>query len=831
MMPSDTMTVRKFLNDVKGTEFEKDYFSLFGLDQQVTLPYETSYRLLRVALLLLNSDDVHLQALGYRIVLRYANATSTYIPLHDVALAKGLIPVTKFIKEQHSVQNTQDNFSSLLEAAHIESFRLKDIYLTDGQKKMNAFHFENGGSVAIIAPTSYGKSEMFISRLKQGDYNSACIIVPTKALLSQTLKRLIAADVHELDYRLISHPDMYTNNVNKMICVVTQERLLRLMKKSDDILFDIVMIDEAHNLFESTDRAMLLAYVILILRKRNPDISLGFYSPFVADVTNLRLKHTEYGLHSFTVNESIKSEQFFIVENKDAEGILHYYDQFWNSLITLEATPGLKDIDFVFRYSGRKNIVYVNRPRDIEDIAMNMASELDSGDTVPTELEEVVNAVSDLFHEDYNLLECIRKGIAYHHGAMPDLVRLYVEYIFSSFDEFRYIIATATLLEGVNLPADKMFILSNMKGPRKLSPAQFKNLIGRVCRFSEIFSSQQGSLELLEPKIYLLNGTYTRSDANLENFLRDTAKVTKTINDDISNTMIKPDDELSSDEQNILQKKLEYLENIEPNTVKVENIRYATTPIGICCYRNCITEFDIFDNEEAITEALDHYNGHPPIDNTDDLLTVIYDLFLDNVTFTDKQQHDYRAFLRLTNLDARRFYAMFLSWRQRGSSYRLMITSFLNYWGQIEDPVIYVGTKWGDVKRNDTDLIPAYINVSEKTTAERVNYAIKKIKEEQDFVDNTLLRYVEVLYDMKMMDDDFYQRIKYGTNNPVIICLLKNGFSIDLARVITADIYDEFVYVDVDTDEVIISGEIEGAMVLNNENKVLIFEARFHINA
>ena len=831
-MPQDAMTIRKFLNDVRETDFKHSYLSLYSSDLQCPLSYDTTYRLLRIALLLLNSEDSHLQALGYRIVLRYGNATRDYKPLYDVALAKDLIPVTKFIESHYQgLGATGDDFASLLSTAHMESFRLEDIYLTSGQKQMMAFHSERNDSLAVIAPTSYGKSQMLISRLLESDYNNACIIVPTKALLSQTVKRLIAANVHELDYRLLSHPDMYTDPIDKMICVFTQERLLRLLKKGDGIQFDIVMVDEAHNLLESTDRAMLLAYVLLILKKRNPDVVTNFYSPFVADPDNLRLKHAQYDLQSLSVTENIKSEKFFIIENKGSEGTLHFYDQFLNIFVERGSSPGLDDAELVILYQGSKNIVYLNKPRDVEDIALKMSEARQNRSEVPPELQEIVTAVSDLFHEDYSLLECIRKGIVYHHGAMPDLVRLYVEYVFSKFDEFQHIIATSTLLEGVNLPADRMFILNNMKGPRYLSPAQFRNLVGRVCRFSEIFNETHGSLDLLEPEIYLLNGDYTRSGANLQTFLRKSARIDKTIKDNVANTLIKPDEELSEDEQAVLQEKLEYLENIEPNTIAAENVRYATTPIGKRCYVNCITEFDIFDNEDALSSALSSYADRDPIDNSEDLLNAINNIFLDSVIFTDKQRRDYRAFLRLSQAAARRFYAMFLSWRQRGSSYKFMIQSYLRYWETIEDPIIYVGSRWGEKKRTDDDFVPAYIDISEKTTAERVNIAIKKIKEEQDFVDNTLLRYVEVLSDLELLDINFYQRIKYGTNNPTLICLLKNGFSIDLARVITSNRYTDYVRIDTTSDEVFVSAGIEEDMTQNRENRVLIFEIRFHINA
>ena len=44
------------------------------------------------------------------------------------------------------------------------------------------------------------------------------------------------------------------------------------------------------------------------------------------------------------------------------------------------------------------------------------------------------------------------------------------------------------------------FILDNKKGKGKLRPEAFKNLIGRVCRFSEIFNPSTGGLEMLEQR-------------------------------------------------------------------------------------------------------------------------------------------------------------------------------------------------------------------------------------------------------------------------------------------------------------------------------------------
>lgn len=830
-MPVETITIRKLQKDIRGTTFLNDYLELY--DNTQPIDDSLAHKLLRVALLLLNFGDDHVKALGYRIILRYSNLSGDYQPLFDIALAKNLIPVSKFIAAAAGGIHGFSDFKALLTSAHMDAFRSGGIYLTEGQREMSRFSRNTADSLAIIAPTSYGKSELLIARLQKQDYKNACIIVPTKALLSQTVKRLIDSGIQDLGYRLLSHPDMYKPGIGKMICVFTQERLLRLLVLDEHISFDLAMIDEAHNLLDGSDRSILLSYVLLILEKRQRAVLFNFYSPFIANARNLTLKHSLYKLSHITVDENVKSERFFLVENKDREGVRLYYDQFFDVLHKLDSVPNANDERVIFRHQGLKNIIYLNRPRDIETVARRMLSELalEAPITQGGELSEIVKAISDLFHEDYNLLDCLQKGIVFHHGAMPDLVRLYVEHIFSHFDEFRHIIVTSTLLEGVNLPADRMFILSNMKGRRSLSPAQFKNLVGRVCRFREIFDRDSGSMKLLEPEIYLINGQYMRNGADLKGFLRRCVRVGKTIEDEIENAFIKDDSLLSDEEKEALKSSIEYLENIEPDTIDAQDVRYAQTEIGQSCYRNYVTEFDVYGNEATLAKALSFYDEAPQIDNSDDLIAAIHRIFLDTITFTEKQQRDHGALFRLKEHAARNFYSMFMTWREKGSSYRFMITSYLKYWERVLDPIIYVGTRWGERKRNENDFAASYVDISAKSSAEQVNLAIKKIKEEQDFVDNVLLKYVEVLNDLELLEPTFYQRVKYGTNNPTMICLLKNGFSIELARLVAAPPYKNFLKIDVTTDTVLLARDIEQAMTDNRENRLLIFEVHFHINA
>lgn len=52
----------------------------------------------------------------------------------------------------------------------------------------------------------------------------------------------------------------------------------------------------------------------------------------------------------------------------------------------------------------------------------------------------------------------MNNGVVYHHGGMPENVRLYVEMLFSKIEEIKYVVTTSTLLQGVNIPAEKIFL-------------------------------------------------------------------------------------------------------------------------------------------------------------------------------------------------------------------------------------------------------------------------------------------------------------------------------------------------------------------------------------
>lgn len=144
--------------------------------------------------------------------------------------------------------------------------------------------------------------------------------------------------------------------------------------------------------------------------------------------------------------------------------------------------------------------------------------------------------------------------------------------------------------------------------------------------------------------------------------------------------------------------------------------------------------------------------------------------------------------------------------------------------------MVYIGEKWGEIKRNPNDFKTLYVDLREKNNTQRINLAILKIKEEQDFVEFNLLKYIDILAELDLVDLEFYDRIRYGSADKRIITLLKNGFSIELAKCVTKTEYSNFISINPDSDEIIIQRQLIIEMELNAENSILLFEIRFHIS-
>jgi len=530
-MSKKNLTIR----DIRDSDIRNIYEKLI-LNQ--SLNDKEKIALLKLAIIFINENDIYVKNFGYRILLIYSNIYKEYKILYDIAINQGFIPISKFIDNYIYNNVSNDSFFNNFTSSFMENFKQGDMYLTYEQKKLNLFLDEyEDSTLSIIAPTSYGKSNIIIETIKENQTKKICVIVPSKALLEQTKRRIFDAKVLSKELKIITHPEMYNKNLaNNIIAVLTQERLLRLLKENESLYFDTLFVDEAHNILNNDDRNMLLASTIIILNKRNPSIKLKFLTPFLMDSKNLKLVYTNYQIKEFKINEYIKSERLYVIDFRpNKEKKLQLYDQFLNHFFDLEHESDTT-INFIQDYSLSKNIIYFNRPILIEEFTRDFIKQLD--EVSSEKIEQICQELKKHLHKDYYLIDAIKHGVIYHHGSVPSYIRLYIEHLFKNEDLIRYIVTSSTLMEGVNIPAETLFLLQVKKGRSNLTPSQFKNLVGRVSRFSEVFSSNKKDMSLLEPKIFLIGSNYYDKNGNLEKFIQTCMKVDKKIVDDSKNPLL-----------------------------------------------------------------------------------------------------------------------------------------------------------------------------------------------------------------------------------------------------------------------------------------------------
>ena len=867
----------QLMRSIQDTDFFVCYKKLITNNYQ-DLTENEKFLLLKFAVIFLNYGEKELEKFGYKIILSYSNLFNNYVPLYDIAINKNYIPVAKLIESKYSgSEDFEQSFHKLLMFAYKENFKHtcnnEEMYHSLGQKRQYLFS-KNDKNFIIVAPTSYGKSELIIHKVEDNLDKNVCIIVPTKSLLAQTRKNLIKnPTILKSQSKIITHPDMLSDISKSFIAVLTQERLLRLLQKHADLNFDIVLIDEAHNLIENDSREILTIQDLKILKKRNNSIKFYYFTPFLVEPQNLKIFPDE-DLLVDKIHEFIKVEKYFVFDLVSGNKVLKIYDQFINDFFDLKSLTAINNsFDFIEIYAANKNIIYVNRPKHVEEFSASIQNTIE----VSEEIKKVQKALKEFLHQDYNLIKTIENGVVYHHGKMPENVRLYVEDAFSKIEEIKYIVTTSTLLQGVNIPAEKIFLIDTKKGLGNLNAAQFKNLSGRICRFSEVFDKESGSLTLLEPEVYIIKSEFSDSRANIEKFLQERVRDNKIIIDEIDNPIIKQNlTQLNEGEKKIVKEAEEYQENIEEGSSILNNLRIVESKIAKECFKNNIHDFDIFENEEILNKNLEE-NTLEKITTSKELINTISNVFINNIKFkyeecgklkkkngkpykengywaertdgtycgrqkghyVDKNceycRTDKLEFIRLKEEKAQNFYEMFLNWRSRTVSYSEMISVITRYWNKLPlyaKRLVYVGTTWGEIKKqwdgSSGGWKKLYVDLTNKTDKEIINLSIVKIKEEQDFVDYRIIPYVEILNNLKLIEQSFYEKIKYGTDDEEMIKMLKEGFSIELAKTIKNGDYSDYINM---FDTLKVEGGIIQKMKENNENEILIFEIGYYITS
>lgn len=341
------------------------------------------------------------------------------------------------------------------------------------------------------APTSMGKSfmmRMFIKKqVMDGAKQNFALIVPTKALINEVSSKIIG-DLKDLlkerNYRVLTAASSNAMDEQRNhIFVLTPERLLYMMISNPKIKLDYLFIDEAHKISAKDKRSAFYYKIVDMLAMQSPQPHFIFASPNIPN-PEVFLDLVQYGecaeKNMLASSYAPVSQLKYMIDFVDLE-VLSYNSRkrTFSHLTKIRDNAKLRD---VVSYVGKdsQNIVYCSSKNNAIQFARDYA-DLFKEPLKNKDLDALAKDIRDEVHGDYYLAELVEKGIAYHIGYLPTDIRMRLEELYRD-GLIKTIFCTSTLIEGVNLPADNLFITSYKSGLAKFSEVDFKNLIGRVGR-------------------------------------------------------------------------------------------------------------------------------------------------------------------------------------------------------------------------------------------------------------------------------------------------------------------------------------------------------------
>ena len=671
----------------------------------------------------------------------------------------------------------------------------KDMYFFHPQKYIYK-HF-NDLAFSYSGPTSMGKSllmRMFIKdKIANNVKGNFAILIPTKALISEISSNII----HDLkgvqkdkNYRVVtSAGSILLTQDHNFVFVMTPERFLYLLIENPKIDISYLFIDEAHKISSKKERSAVYYKITDMLSKRAVKPQVVFASPNIPN-PDVYLPLAPYfndtgsRVEKFRTSYSPVSQLKYMLDCFSGEAKV--LDNYTNKLIDLPfRSIGSTSLTEIITYIGglhtsKQTLVYFSS----KDKAIKAACEY--ADTLPTtqekQLLELATEIEKEIHSDYYLVKVLRKGVAYHVGYLPAAYRDKIEKLFKD-KVITHLFCTSTLLEGVNLPADNLIITSISNGG-KMTPIEFKNLIGRVGRISfnlygnafvvryEEKTQAKEIEELLqakvEPQELSVTKALTRNQRKqiVNDLLKGTTQFTKYPQSQTDENqafarkmglMLLKD--ILDDHHSLVRKDFEPF--LDTQTVKQIKEKFGTKPLQ--------QEDNIFtsvDQAISLSEYIAQGNDYPDPSDYNGLVAFLGDLYR-----IFKWQY-YEKKKELANRNMLRFYAVIISQWVNGYGLKSIIEQSIEHHKSNPDPFFInnVKTVYNDSVEHRNAVITRVLGIIENIVLFKIaNYF------------NSFSAEYKRQHNGKSPRHDWYEYVEYGSTNKLNILLQRSGFSREIS--------------------------------------------------
>jgi hypothetical protein len=315
----------------------------------------------------------------------------------------------------------------------------------------------NGNNLAIIAPTSFGKSFIIDAFIALKQPKNIAIIVPTIALTDETRRRLQSK--FSKKYKIITTSEVELSEKN--IFIFTQEKALHYVNKIAEL--DMLVVDEFYKASADFDKQRSTSLLNIILKLGKKSKQKYFLAPNISEIKS----------NPFTEGMSIRRIDFNTV-------FLNIHDSY--EAINNIDDKRLKLLE-ILQNTSYKTLIYAGTFPEIDKLSKIMKENLP--DLNHQSLGDFSQWVADNYSNNWELVDLINKGIGVHNGRLHRSLSQIQIKLFDEDDGLKNIISTSSIIEGVNTSAKNVIFWG--KGWPNLKYFGYKNLIGRGGRMFKHF--------------------------------------------------------------------------------------------------------------------------------------------------------------------------------------------------------------------------------------------------------------------------------------------------------------------------------------------------------
>jgi replicative superfamily II helicase len=445
----------------------------------------------------------------------------------------------------------------------------------------------NEDNYIIKMPTSAGKTfiaEILIinSLIKETD-SKALYIAPFNALTHQVLTSF--SKLNQLGFNISSLSGAYEINefdellIRKSDVLVSTPEKVDLIYRINPNFFEnisIIIVDEGHIVGDGSDRSILLELLISKLKKRCKKSRFIYISALLSDddaksfsewitntddhilsspiITNEEWEPTRklIGYLEWRNKEGSLifpykklEEKNYFVPNFIMQNTFKYMNHNTNKQNT-EKFPDDKKMDIAIELTHKlvndgNILIFSPQPGNVEKIGEKFLDLINddlysdyNGFTLNSNELNSVNLSSKILGDNHTVTNCLRNGIAIHHGELPKYLRNAIEDDFKN-NYFKILICTNTIGQGINFSIKTIIIHSlvitfdeESKKTIKISKRDFWNIVGRAGRAGK---ETEGQIIFLNLKDYDLDefDKYTKDKNMVEPLKSFLFKIIETI--------------------------------------------------------------------------------------------------------------------------------------------------------------------------------------------------------------------------------------------------------------------------------------------------------------